>query len=78
MKVLVRLVREEEMTIDLCDTEEQFKRITVGQLKEKITEKNCCYGRPGRVTLDYTRDLQKGRIKLQISLGFILGIVVTA
>lgn len=37
--VKVVVVWCEEMTIELCDTEEQFQSITVEQLKKKIVER---------------------------------------
>ncbi|XP_068584456.1 uncharacterized protein [Cebidichthys violaceus] len=39
VRVAVRGLRGETMMIDLCDTVEQFKSITVLQLKEKINER---------------------------------------
>lgn len=36
--VVVNGVRGEKMQIELCKTEEEFQRITVLQLKEKIKE----------------------------------------
>ncbi|XP_068444320.1 uncharacterized protein zgc:194655 [Clinocottus analis] len=38
-QVIVNGLRGEKMMIDLCNTEEQFKNMTVLQLKEKIGEK---------------------------------------
>ncbi|XP_060922121.1 uncharacterized protein zgc:194655 [Limanda limanda] len=38
-QVVVHGLRGEKMTIDLCNTEEQMKTMTVEQLKEKIAEK---------------------------------------
>uniref|UniRef100_A0A3B5QCX2 Ubiquitin-like domain-containing protein n=1 Tax=Xiphophorus maculatus TaxID=8083 RepID=A0A3B5QCX2_XIPMA len=38
-KVVVRGFRGKTFNIDLCNTEEQMQRFTVGQLKEKIVEK---------------------------------------
>ncbi|KAM9426436.1 uncharacterized protein KZ484_019278 [Pholidichthys leucotaenia] len=38
-QVVVHGLRGEKMTVDLCNTEEQFKSMTVLQLKEKIAEK---------------------------------------
>lgn len=37
-KVIVHGLRGEKLMIDLCNTEEQMQRFTVGQLKEKIFE----------------------------------------
>ena len=44
-QVIVIGLNKENMTIDLCDTEEQMKVMTVLQLKEKIGERL-----PGRPT----------------------------
>ncbi|XP_037333603.2 uncharacterized protein zgc:194655 [Pungitius pungitius] len=38
-QVVVDGLRGEKMMIDLCNTDEQFKTMTVLQLKEKIVEK---------------------------------------
>ncbi|XP_033466125.1 uncharacterized protein LOC117246373 [Epinephelus lanceolatus] len=38
-QVVVHGFRGEKVTIDLCNTEEQMKSITVLQLKDKIAEK---------------------------------------
>uniref|UniRef100_A0A3Q2CK52 Ubiquitin-like domain-containing protein n=1 Tax=Cyprinodon variegatus TaxID=28743 RepID=A0A3Q2CK52_CYPVA len=38
-QVVVKSSEGHEITIDLCDTEEQMQRITVGQLTEKIVER---------------------------------------
>ncbi|KAM4714062.1 uncharacterized protein FYW61_019151 [Anableps anableps] len=38
-QVMVHGLRGEKMIIDLCNTEEQMQKMTVGQLKEKIAEK---------------------------------------
>uniref|UniRef100_A0A3Q2GBM7 Ubiquitin-like domain-containing protein n=1 Tax=Cyprinodon variegatus TaxID=28743 RepID=A0A3Q2GBM7_CYPVA len=38
-QVVVKSTEGHEITIDLCDTEEQMQRITVGQLTEKIVER---------------------------------------
>ena len=38
-QVLVQGYRGEKKTIDLCNTEEQMKSMTVKQLKEKIAQK---------------------------------------
>ncbi|MED6258627.1 hypothetical protein ATANTOWER_009935 [Ataeniobius toweri] len=38
-QVVVHGLRGEKMMIDLCNTEEQMKKMTVLQLKEKIAEK---------------------------------------
>ncbi|KAK5858707.1 hypothetical protein PBY51_002828 [Eleginops maclovinus] len=38
-QVMVNGLRGEKITIDLCNTEEQFKSMTVLQLKEKVAEK---------------------------------------
>ncbi|TWW63019.1 hypothetical protein D4764_03G0000270 [Takifugu flavidus] len=38
-QVLVCGIRGEKKTIDLCNTEEQMKSMTVKQLREKIAEK---------------------------------------
>uniref|UniRef100_A0A8C5BJT8 Uncharacterized protein n=1 Tax=Gadus morhua TaxID=8049 RepID=A0A8C5BJT8_GADMO len=38
-QVIVIGLNGEHMTIDLCDTEEQMKAMTVLQLKEKIGER---------------------------------------
>ncbi|XP_034020497.1 uncharacterized protein zgc:194655 [Thalassophryne amazonica] len=38
-QVVVLGLKGEKMTIDLCNTEEQMKNMTVLQLKEKITQR---------------------------------------
>ncbi|KAM7003325.1 uncharacterized protein LKV04_004408 [Tautogolabrus adspersus] len=38
-QVVVKGLRGETVTIDLCNTDEQMKSITVQQLKEKIAQK---------------------------------------
>ncbi|MED6294573.1 hypothetical protein CHARACLAT_022443 [Characodon lateralis] len=38
-QVMVHGLRGEKMMIDLCNTEEQMKKMTVLQLKEKIAER---------------------------------------
>ncbi|KAG8006110.1 hypothetical protein GBF38_005266 [Nibea albiflora] len=38
-QVVVIGLRGERMTVDLCNTEEQMKSMTVGQLRKKIEEK---------------------------------------
>ncbi|XP_068584461.1 uncharacterized protein zgc:194655 [Cebidichthys violaceus] len=38
-QVVVHGLRGEKMMIDLCNTDEQFKSLTVLQLKEKIAER---------------------------------------
>uniref|UniRef100_A0A3Q3AGK4 Ubiquitin-like domain-containing protein n=1 Tax=Kryptolebias marmoratus TaxID=37003 RepID=A0A3Q3AGK4_KRYMA len=38
-QVVVHGLRGQKMFIDLCNTEEQMQKMTVRQLKEKITEK---------------------------------------
>ncbi|TKS92941.1 hypothetical protein D9C73_027072 [Collichthys lucidus] len=38
-QVVVIGLRGEKMTVDLCNTEEQFKSMTVEQLRRKIEEK---------------------------------------
>ncbi|XP_008281577.1 ubiquitin-like protein-NEDD8-like protein RUB3 [Stegastes partitus] len=38
-QVCVNGVRGEKMMVDLCNTEEQMKSMTVGQLREKIGKK---------------------------------------
>lgn len=38
-QVVVHGIRGEKKTIDLCNTEEQMKSMTVKQLKEKIADK---------------------------------------
>uniref|UniRef100_A0AAQ4PKA7 Ubiquitin-like domain-containing protein n=1 Tax=Gasterosteus aculeatus aculeatus TaxID=481459 RepID=A0AAQ4PKA7_GASAC len=38
-KVVVYGLRGEKMVVDLCNTDEQFKKMTVLQLKEKIAER---------------------------------------
>ncbi|XP_029941823.1 NEDD8-like isoform X1 [Salarias fasciatus] len=38
-QVMVHGLRDEKLLIDLCNTEEQMKSMTVLQLKEKISEK---------------------------------------
>uniref|UniRef100_A0A3P8SC72 Ubiquitin-like domain-containing protein n=1 Tax=Amphiprion percula TaxID=161767 RepID=A0A3P8SC72_AMPPE len=50
-KVVVDIHGGQKLLIDLCDTEEQFKTITVLQLKEKICEHT---GWPGNlITLKF-------------------------
>lgn len=46
-KVIFRDFRGETMLIDLCDTEEQMQRMTVLQLKQKITETDDFYAAIG-------------------------------
>lgn len=56
-QVMVHGITGDMVTIDLCNTEEEFKKITVLQLKEKIIEKlieRGCYNNGGKTTLDYT------------------------
>uniref|UniRef100_A0A3Q0REB8 Ubiquitin-like domain-containing protein n=1 Tax=Amphilophus citrinellus TaxID=61819 RepID=A0A3Q0REB8_AMPCI len=38
-QVVVHGLRGQKMTLDLCNTEEQFKSMTVRQLKEKLAQK---------------------------------------
>uniref|UniRef100_A0AAQ4QHR4 Ubiquitin-like domain-containing protein n=1 Tax=Gasterosteus aculeatus aculeatus TaxID=481459 RepID=A0AAQ4QHR4_GASAC len=38
-QVVVYGLRGEKMVVDLCNTDEQFKKMTVLQLKEKIAER---------------------------------------
>ena len=38
-QVIVNGLNGEKMTIDLCNTEEEMKAMTVGQLKEKIAHR---------------------------------------
>lgn len=49
--VKVVVVWCEEMTIELCDTEEQFQSITVLQLKEKFKER--LIGKKAGVSFDF-------------------------
>uniref|UniRef100_A0ABA3LC06 Ubiquitin-like domain-containing protein n=1 Tax=Gadus morhua TaxID=8049 RepID=A0ABA3LC06_GADMO len=50
-QVIVSGLNGENMTIDLCNTEEQMKAITVLQLKEKLGERV-----PGRAGMRVLRD----------------------
>uniref|UniRef100_A0A3Q2CEN1 Ubiquitin-like domain-containing protein n=1 Tax=Cyprinodon variegatus TaxID=28743 RepID=A0A3Q2CEN1_CYPVA len=61
-QVVVTRLDGQRITIDLCDTEEQMKRMTVGQLKEKIVEKLAW--RPGKPNKPETKHLNNSLLTL--------------
>uniref|UniRef100_A0AAQ6A3H6 Ubiquitin-like domain-containing protein n=1 Tax=Amphiprion ocellaris TaxID=80972 RepID=A0AAQ6A3H6_AMPOC len=68
-QVVVIGLRAEKVVIDLCDTEEQFKTITVLQLKEKILSKLACNIRPDDFRLIFTYKNLEGDATLLCDYG---------
>uniref|UniRef100_A0A3B5KTA9 Ubiquitin-like domain-containing protein n=1 Tax=Xiphophorus couchianus TaxID=32473 RepID=A0A3B5KTA9_9TELE len=68
-KVIVHGLRGEKLMIDLCNTEEEMQRFTVGQLKEKIFEKLPYIAGDENLRLIYTDKLLEGDTSLLSEYG---------
>ncbi|XP_053272325.1 uncharacterized protein zgc:194655 [Pleuronectes platessa] len=68
-QVVVNGLRGEKMTINLCNTEEQMKSMTVLQLKEKIEEKLPTSGEGDNLRLIFTNKVLDGDFTLLSDYG---------
>ncbi|XP_034471468.1 uncharacterized protein zgc:194655 [Hippoglossus hippoglossus] len=68
-QVVVHGLRGEKMTVDLCNTEEQMKSMTVLQLKEKIAEKLPQSGGEEALRLIFTDKMLDGDFTLLSDYG---------